>query len=576
LRRSSAGPFKRVRTLYRRLPRGLRELVWTTVDQMPLAVQRVFPHTDEHQRWKMQQLYERNTAPRPAAPTVLFWIPGGMQHLLHVETAIAAALRLRGYNVHAILCDSPYSACVRREVTDGIPYENWRQVCEKCIASNRGVVELMGIPYSSVGDFVPLDTRKALWRRAEQCTVDNVRELTYQGVAIGDNVVSSLVRYRRGFPIEIDERVVREYAYSALLSAESARVTIERFKPQRVFMSHGVYVDWGPALRTSLAHLVPVTTWKSSYLAARFLFHHVAEGNVDFYQLSDRAWRQRAATPLTDVEEQSLDAFLYNRYHYPVGFDMRSLHRYTGETDRFRSKYRLERGKPVWGIMSHISWDSVADYSPMAYPSFDEWIIDTLEQVSRIPEVQWLIKIHPVEAGYDREVGVQRLIETRFPNLPPNVRLIPADEALSPLEFFDLLDGGVTVYGTSGLELALSGKPVILAGQAHYGGRGFTQDGFTVDGYREILKRARCIGRLSPEETAMARRYAYSLFMQRQVPLPVVRDPHSLWWNLQHEKREHLLPGADPFADFICERLIDGEEFIMGPDLVALAESDAW
>jgi hypothetical protein len=66
------------------------------------------------------------------------------------------------------------------------------------------------------------------------------------------------------------------------------------------------------------------------------------------------------------------------------------------------------------------------------------------------------------------------------------------------------------------------------------------------------------------------------MFMQRQVPLPVVRDPHSLWWNLQHDKREKLLPGADPFVDFICDRLIDGEEFIMGRDLVALAEADEW
>lgn len=573
---SSAGPFKRLRTLYRRLPLGLREVVWTAVDRMPLRLQRPFPHTDEHNRWQMERLYERGRRRGASAGTVLFWIPGGLQHLLHVETAIAAALRLRGFDVHAILCDSPYSACVRREVPDGIPYEDWRQLCGKCIAANRGFVELMGIPYSSIGDFVSPETKKALWARAEQCTLDNLPELTYNGVAIGHNVMSSLVRYRRGIPIEIDPRVIREYAYSALISAAAARAAVEKFKPNRVFMSHGVYVDWGPALHTSLAHGIPVTTWKSSYLAARFLFHHVANGNVDFYELSDRAWRERAATPLTEEEEKTLDAFLHNRYHHPVGFDMRSLHRYTGDTERLRSKYRLERGKPVWGIMSHISWDSVADYSPMAYPSFDEWIIDTVDQASRIPEVQWLIKVHPAEAGYDREVGVQRLIESRFPKLPSNLRLIPADEELSPLEFFDLLDGGVTVYGTAGLELALSGKPVILAGQAHYGGKGFTEEGFTIDSYRQILKRARCIRRPTAEQTALARRYAYSMFMQRQVPLPVVRDPHSLWWHLQHERREHLMPGADPFVDFICGRLIDGEEFIMSRDLIELAEADKW
>jgi capsule polysaccharide export protein KpsC/LpsZ len=212
----------------------------------------------------------------------------------------------------------------------------------------------------------------------------------------------------------------------------------------------------------------------------------------------------------------------------------------------------------------------------MAYPSFDDWMIDTIEQVVQIPEVQWLIKIHPIEAGLDREIGVQRLIETRFPNLPSHVKMIPAAEEISPLEFFDLVDGGVTVYGTGGLELAMSGKPVIVAGEAHYARRGFTEDGMDVASYRKLLARARCIGPLTDEQRALARRYAYSLFIQRQVPLPVVHDPKSLWWHMQFETREQLLPQKDPFLDFICDRLIDGKEFIMGRELAKLADSDTW
>src|SRR6185436_8746550 len=167
-------PLKRLGMLYRRLPRGIREVAWQTVASMPPGMQRLFPQTDEHRRRKMQRLYEKNARPAPTAPTVLFWIPGGMQHLLHVETAIAAALRLRGYNVHAIICDATYNACVRREVTSGIPYENWRQICARCIAANRGVLEVMGIPYSSVGDFVSSETRKALWDRAGEFNSENV------------------------------------------------------------------------------------------------------------------------------------------------------------------------------------------------------------------------------------------------------------------------------------------------------------------------------------------------------------------------------------------------------------------
>jgi len=347
-------------------------VAWETVDHLPSAAQRLFPHTDEHRRWKMQRLYKRRPVPPANAPTVLFWIPGGMELLLHVETAIAAALQLRGYKVHAIICDSPYSACVKREAEDGIPFENWREQCARCIAANRNVLDIMGIPYSSIGDFVSQEVRESLWAQAERTTPENVRELSHRGLRIGHNVVSSLIRYRRGYSVDIDERVLRQYAYSALITAESARVAIGRFKPKRVFMSHGVYVDWGPALNTALANLVPVTIWKSSYLSARFYFQQITRGNLDFYRLSDRAWSERVATPLTGEEEKALDSALHTRYHRAVAFDVQKLHREMGETERFRAKYALDRERPVWGVMCHVNWDSVADYSPMAYPSFDD------------------------------------------------------------------------------------------------------------------------------------------------------------------------------------------------------------
>jgi len=226
---------------------------------------------------------------------------------------------------------------------------------------------------------------------------------------------------------------------------------------------------------------------------------------IDFHKLSERAWNARKRTPLTPDEEESLRGFLDRRYHQRVSFDMKRLQKYTGEVDRFREKYKLQDGKPVWGIMAHINWDSVSDYSPMAYQSFDEWMVDTVKVVSKLPDVQWLIKVHPIEAYDNPAAGVQRLIETHFPNLPDHVHVIPAEEEISPLEFFQLLDGGVSVYGTSGLELAVQGKPIILSGEAHYGGKGFTYDGLDIESYRALLARAHKLGPLSEEATKLAR-----------------------------------------------------------------------
>ena len=53
-----------------------------------------------------------------------------------------------------------------------------------------------------------------------------------------------------------------------------------------------------------------------------------------------------------------------------------------------------------------------------------------------------------------------------------------------------MIQGGVTVNGTSGLEAAIHSKPIILAGEPSYSGRGFTIDCKNHTNYLETLNNA--------------------------------------------------------------------------------------
>ncbi|HMA19524.1 MAG TPA: hypothetical protein VKO87_01910, partial [Gemmatimonadaceae bacterium] len=110
--------------------------------------------------------------------------------------------------------------------------------------------------------------------------------------------------------------------------------------------------------------------------------------------------------------------------------------------------------------------------------------------------------------------------------------------------------------------------------EAHYGGLGFTHEGLTPITYREFLRKAARLGPLTEEQRQDVRKYAYSHFVQRQIPLEIVHDPRTQWWGLQHDKRGLLLPGNDPFVEFICDRLVDGRDFNMPEELVMLSERE--
>jgi hypothetical protein len=557
---------------FNKLNRLARTAAHVAIQKSPASVQALFKHTDEYRARRMSKLYERGDRLDPSKGTMLFWVPGGMPLLLHVEMAVAAAMRLRGYNVHAIICNSPYRACAIRVENEGVPIANWRDRCAGCIDKTSGFLDLLGIPYSYNGDYVTEAERAELWERTSDVTMENLSGLTEGGVALGNNVRSSIIRYLQGAALTGHEAVIREFAYSALITARASANAIDKLEPWRLFMSHGIYVDWGPALHIARRRGIPVTAWKSSYLTSHFYFRPVVDpSRIDFKALSPETWEEVKSAELTPRQNARLDKFFDDRYKKNISFDMRNRPKqFRSDLSELKAKY-APTDKPVWVVLSHINWDSVSDFAPMAYASFDDWILDTIRQAIEVPDVQWLIKIHPVEAYDNPATGVQRLIERTFPSLPDHVRVIPAEDDVSPANLFELMAGGVTVYGTAGLELALIGKPVIVAGEAHYGGMGFTHDALTPEAYRELLRKAATLGPLTDEQRGLVRKYAYSHFIQRQVPLDVLYDPSSKWWQFQHQKTDSLLPGNDPFIQFICDRLLDGRDFNMPEELVAVS-----
>ncbi len=522
----------------------------------------------------MERLYSQSNAEDASNGTLLFWVPGGMPLLLHVEGAIAAAMKLRGYKVHAIICNAPYRGCSIRTVDDGVAVADWPSVCAGCMKATTNVLDTLGVEYSYNGDYVTEEEKAELWKRTEGITMKTLPALHYDSLDLGSNVRSTIIRYLQGAALEGNEAIIRELAYSALVSASAATKVMDTIKPWRVFMSHGVYVDWGPAMHAALERKIPVTGWKASYLSWHFYLRHVTDiDRIDFKLLSDEAWTEMRSRKLTPRQNARLDKFFEDRYQKQISFDMKRLKDFRDDIEELREKYRRP-GRPLWAVLAHINWDSVSDYSPMAYPSFDEWMIETVKGAIDVPEVDWLIKVHPIEAWDNPASGVQRLLEREFPTLPDHIRVIPAEEDVSPANLFEIIDGGVTVYGTAGLELGLMGKPVILAGEAHYGGKGFTYEGLTPDAYRELLKRAGSLGKLDADQREAVRQYAYSHFVRRQIPLEIVHHGDSLWWSLQHDKRDLLLPGHDPFIDFICEKLVTGDDFVMDENLVSLSERE--
>lgn len=515
---------------------------------------------------KKKRFYRNGHRRNGKSETILFWTTGGMIIQTNLEAVIACSLKLRGHNVHMILCDGVYKGCARRVDMPEVPVKDWGKYCRSCIKNSSKLLERLGIEYTLISSLISEERIKELKKISGEVTFDNYKQLKLNGTELGSHLESAMMRHTRGGSYEGLEEILREYALTVLINAEAAEEALRKHKPSKVYMSHGIYADWGPALSVSLNKSIPVISYISCYLTAHFFFGTMNSHSETFLTISEKSWKKIKEEDFGEVQRERLSNFLENRYKSNVTFDLRGiLKEYKGNRDFFFEKYKLEKNKPVWGIMTHINWDAMSDYFQMLHKSFDDWLYHTIKEIYDIRDVQWLIKIHPSELNDNPETGCQKFIEKNFPDLPEHIKIVKMDDDISPLDFYSLLDGGVTVMGTGGLELSLQGKPVILAGEAHYSSKGFTYDPKSSKDYNKLLKDTVNIKHLSEEKKTLAWKYAYIYFIRKQISLlPTINEGLFIDFKLLN----YLFPGKNKYMDFLCERIIDGEDFILPENLI--------
>jgi capsule polysaccharide export protein KpsC/LpsZ len=127
---------------------------------------------------------------------------------------------------------------------------------------------------------------------------------------------------------------------------------------------------------------------------------------------------------------------------------------------------------------------------------------------------------------------VAGVVKRVLPELPEHIHLVPADAKINTYDIVEIADLGLVYTTTAGMEMAMSGVPVIVVGNTHYRGKGFTLDPATWEEYFETL--GKVLGqpqqfRLPKEQVERAWQYAYQFFFEYPHPFP---------WHLLHMRKD--------------------------------------
>lgn len=501
---------------------------------------------------------------------VLMWELGGFNLVLRKDAIISIALKTRGVDSIAVICDGTPKACMQRDIQKGKNIDEWGYICKKCQKANINEALKYGLKYSLLSEYFTENELVEIEQISKIIDLNNIRSYKYLGVSVGELAFSSFLRFGQGHQVDylktLDEyeAIYRQYFFAALLNTLCAKNAIEKIKPLSVFESHGVYTDYAPAVFMAKLKNINTLCWSSGY--DKYLHYYDRPKTVSkliFRGISDEKWEARKSKPLTSIQNKLLDDMIYNRYFSNSSDDINFLSKPKGK-EILKKDLKIENNNKIICLFPHINWDVGSDFTSMIFEDSDEWIIESIKKMIEIKDVNWLVRIHPAEKMHNTPSNVGDMVKRVFPVLPEHVKILYEGQSINTYDLIELIDIGITISGTIGNELPLFGKPVITAGEAQYSGKGFSIMANNRDEYFKILKTINNIKPLNDEQIQNARKSAYSYFFERQIPFEVqIKNNEEHWADLDLNSIEELLPGKNKGIDKICEGIIFDKDVIL-------------
>jgi len=210
-------------------------------------------------------------------------------------------------------------------------------------------------------------------------------------------------------------------------------------------------------------------------------------------------------------------------------------------------------------------WDTAVYARDAAFDGLRQWLSDTIDIFSQWQDRQLVIRVHPAEVRLALQTTRTTLadyISAHHPVLPDNVRVVPPESSMSSYMLGRLSTACLVYASTIGLELAVMGKPVVVAGQVHYRAKGFTLDVERREDYRDVLLEALSRPTLEAERAKRALQYADFFFFRTAVPFPIIDNTVPGHVNLDLESIARVANGEDPTTNAIAEALLAHQEVL--------------
>lgn len=302
----------------------------------------------------------------------------------------------------------------------------------------------------------------------------DVLDLTLPGGVPATILYDGLLKAQRLATVDPERPDFVGHVVEALESFRLAREALERNRPDLVVVSHPFGFRCGGLAWQALARGIPVVLAFGLFGVLRYARMDKPADLVDFYDhpgVADiEALPAVQAEALRKVGERYLDARMGGRADDLAG--VLAFKRNNGAVDRaaLAARFGWDPQKPVVAVYASNWFDWPHQLGMTNFRDFEDWIDATVRAARRNAGVNWLLKPHPAESVFGGPTLSQVVAKA---GADGNVSF--CDPHWNNAALMRTIDALVTYHGTSGIEFAALGKPVLLPDVGKYHRAGFAQ-----------------------------------------------------------------------------------------------------
>lgn len=479
------------------------------------------------------------------------------------EASLAKNLQMRGVTTRHVVCGSrdfrvcdlydAYREGVQREIACAGP----------CTKGTTEFLRRLEIPFQTIGNFVSPEIRNSVrWLLASG---KDPRSIEFQGINLYEFTKATLGHYFNAWysldPDGKDRWHAMELIGNAVESLSAAAAAIERYNPEAVVVWNGNLLTSRAAIHVARAMGIDTYAFETGVFAAAVVG---AKNKAVMPEDLSEAWNAWKHHPLTDEENAAMEkAILAFEHRLGVIVTEGSREKMTRE-ELFRV-LGVPKTERLAILFTTLPWETGVRGIP--FEDQRDWILETAKYFAAHPEWTLVVRIHPIEAlpGLGDREGMDKRLEGI--SFPPNVRVVRSTEKLDTYCLMDYSDLGLSWFSTTGIEMAVRGKPIVVCGNPNYRGMGFTYDPETPERYFQTLDRVLANPRLTPEWAELAKRYTHLYLCKQPAHLDDIlsRGDGPDGKVLLYDNLEAIGPNGSPGLNRVAEFVLNKRPWIENP-----------